>query len=62
MATGLEHERTAQVVRVFGRPLSLGEHRSAARRWKTIDNQTQRFARYMRVDGLDDHERLLRFS
>jgi hypothetical protein len=57
VATRLEHERPAKMIRVPARPLALGEHRAAAGSRKSVDHQAQRLAGHVGVDGSDDHER-----
>ena len=45
-----EHQRAPEVVGVRPHPLALVEHRLAARRGKSVDDQAQRLAGRVRVD------------
>ena len=53
VAARLEHQRAAEVIGVPRHPVALLEHRPAARRRKAVDDEAQRLARRVRVDGAD---------
>jgi hypothetical protein len=53
MAPRLEHQRTPEMVGMTEQPLSFFEHGPSARRWETLDDQTQRFAGRVGIDGFD---------
>ena len=55
MAAGLEHQRAPQVVGPLLHPVALLEHRPADRRGKAVDDETQRLAGGVRVDGLQSN-------
>ena len=61
VSAGLEHHRTAKMIRVPLQPLALVEHRPAMRRRKAADDQAQRFSGRVRVDGSEFDHRFARF-
>ena len=51
----LQHQRAPQVIRVTPHPLTLLEHRLAARRREAVDDQAQGLAGCMRVNCFHSH-------
>ena len=53
VAARLEHQRAAEMVEMLLRPGALVEHRLAFRAGQAFDDEAQRLAGGMRVDGPD---------
>jgi hypothetical protein len=51
----LEHQRAPEMVGVLQQPRALLEHRSPARRRKTVHDEAQRFSGRVRVDCFHTH-------
>jgi hypothetical protein len=59
MPTRFEHQGTAQVVGIPADPLALLEHRLATRRRESVNDQAQRFAGRVRINGLHSNHRVI---
>ena len=53
VAARLQHQRAPEVIEPLHRPRTLVEHRRAFGRWDAVDDQPQRLAGRVRVDGAD---------